>query len=240
MNIVTVNFNTPELIDALVDNVSMYGTHRITVVDNSTVKPCNDSDKYERIDNTNLEFDDYVTPGRQLCREYGITCYGGSYVHAHTVQKLYDIETEPFLLMDSDFILKCDPEKIVNYDTLFSGECSNDRVMPMCLFINVPKCKANGVRFFDGTSICPFSNHDTGYTLFNDCVGHPITQFALREVGYHLGAASYTFDGKPNYETMLGETTKGHTTKASHLAFIYACRACIPNWLNIINQYRGT
>lgn len=216
-NVAIVHFNTPELTAALVHSIRKHGgeDYAITIFDNSDQRPWKARMKnVHRIDNTKgqiIDFDKELEKYPDRDEKVGCSagCWFGSDKHAMTVQALWDLLPDGFLLMDSDILLR------QNVDWMFdeskcaigmvgysSGPQHLRRLLPMLLWINVPKCVAGGARFFDperswalhhGRS--PHNFWDTGAVLYDDirrlkpqCTGRNID---IRPLALHYGSGSW-------------------------------------------------
>lgn len=216
-NCAIVHFNTPELTEALILSIRKHGgeDYKITIFDNSDKRPWKKRMKgVHRIDNTQgqiINFDEELEkyPDRDEKVGCSFGCWFGSDKHAMTVQKLWELIPEGFLLIDSDMLIK------KNIDFMFdeskcaigmvgysAGPHHLRRLLPMLLYINVPKCVAGGARFFDperswalhqGRS--PQNWWDTGAVLYDDirrlkpqCTGRDID---IRPLALHYGSGSW-------------------------------------------------
>lgn len=238
MNVLIVNHNTELLVNALILNLENYGTFNIFIVDNSDgecMRVVETKHTIHFIDNTDDSYINYREEFEKVNTNKSLDC-GGSFIHACTIQKFYDSTEEPFLLLDSDVILRKNPSEFIDTECLYSGEKSHNRIMPMVLYINTPKCKSKGIRFFDGRTICPIEPVDTGYVFFKDCEGKgPSKNFRILDVASHLGGSSYKMFCLPNYETVYKDPCE-HSTKLAHQRFVYDNRAFIPN-MDLLAEY---
>ena len=163
--VVTVHYNTPELTEAAILSVRKHGgkDYEVVVFDNSDKRPFTKQMQGVRvIDNTKgqiIDFDKELAKYPERDEEYGCApgCVFGSDKHMMSVQKLWDLVPDGFVLMDSDILVK------QSFDFMFMpDECavghvaycngistSRERLAPMLLFINVPLCKQRGATFFD-------------------------------------------------------------------------------------------
>lgn len=162
-NVAIVHFNTPELTEAAIKSLRKHGgeDYKIYILDNSNERPFTKkikgvkvfNNRKGQIINFKKELDKFPDKHEKMGCARG--CYYGSDVHMMSVQKLWELIPEGFLLMESDILIK---ESI---DHLFvENECAvgyiygamdrgRERFSPLLLWINVPMCVAGGARFFD-------------------------------------------------------------------------------------------
>ena len=100
------------------------------------------------------ELEKYPERDETVGCEFG--CNFGSDKHIMSVQKLWELIPDGFVLMDSDILIKKDIDWMFMYDECACGSISKgshprvkDRYLPMLLWINVPMCVAGGAMFFD-------------------------------------------------------------------------------------------
>ena len=105
-----VHYNTPELTEACIWSIRKHGgtNYHVTVFDNSDKRPFTKKmDGVTVIDNTKGQIIDFE---RELAKyrkaKYGKVNNYGSDKHIMSVQKLWDILPDGFLLLDSDVLLK--------------------------------------------------------------------------------------------------------------------------------------
>lgn len=162
-----VHYNTPELTRAAILSLRKHGgrDYHVVVFDNSDKRPFGTPEELlgdvKVIDNTHGQFIDFAAelskyPERQA--DAGAQNGWGSDKHMMSVQKLWELLPDGFLLMDSDVLVKG------NVDFMFmEGQCvcghiqdpqpgnrfSISRLVPMLCYINVPLCESCGVRYWD-------------------------------------------------------------------------------------------
>lgn len=190
-----VHYNTPELTEAAILSLRKHGggDYHVTVFDNSDSRPfTKEMDGVTRIDNTLgqiVDFDDELA--KYPDKDWRMGCGGGgswgSAKHLMSVQALWDILPDGFLLMDSDVLIKGNVEFMFRDDLCTVGHIQTweqsgnrgkvDRLVPMVLWINVPLCTAGGARFFDparawalsaGGNSNPRNWYDTGASFYED------------------------------------------------------------------------
>ena len=150
--IAIVHFNTPELTEACIYSIRKHGgqDYHITVFDNSDKRPFTiKMDGVAVIDNTKgqvINFDSFLSQ-YQKAKHGEINGYGSD-KHMMSVQKLFDLLPDGFLLMDSDVLLKRSVDFMFGYDDQVAvGHVQNPqpgnnfnlgRIVPMVCYINVP------------------------------------------------------------------------------------------------------
>ena len=146
-----VHFNTPELTEACVWSIRKHGgrEYQITIFDNSDKRPFKAKlPGVTVIDNTKgqvVNFDTLLSqfPKRmQTCNEWG------SDKHMWSIQKLWELLPDGFVLMDSDIIR--------NIDFMWQGDqCAVGHVQSpqpgvasfQFCYINVPLCRKHGLTY---------------------------------------------------------------------------------------------
>ena len=203
-NVAIVHFNTPELTRAEI--LSLWKNTpdcSITVFDNSDKRPFVPMDGVRVIDNTkgqiiNFEKELAKYPDKTQTRNEW-----ASAKHAMSVDYLFDVLSDGFVLSDSDVLFKKDISDIFDLDAIVSGSISTTgmipRLRPFLCWINVPICKRYGIRYFDGKRswhLCKdkrLRKYDTGASFLEDCQksGEYKRIIALKDYIEHLGAGSW-------------------------------------------------
>lgn len=216
-----VNFNTPELTEAAILSLRKHGgkDYQVAVFDNSDARPFTKKmDGVTVIDNTQGQVIDLDAEVRKFPdRSYYLGCpqgnVFGSAKHMMTVQKLWDILPDGFVLMDSDILLKDNIDFMFMRDQCVCGHIQEPqtgnrfgigRLVPMLLWINVPACKAGGAKFFDpersmglmaGEEHTRGNWYDTGAALLEDIRSHRNgmhgRRIDIRKMMIHYQAASW-------------------------------------------------
>lgn len=235
MNYLIVNYNTSLLVNALISNVFFIDKEaKIFVLDNSDKEKFNTKYDVHVLDNTKGKLLNLEMKWREITdKPYEAN---GSWRHAMSVEWFYEETNEPFILLDSDVIIKKPFFNLITHDILFAGDVSCNRVMPMFLYINTPLCKEKNKKFFDGVSICPFKNVDTGHYFYNECKKDKYLSFNMFEYIYHLGGASYKAWCKPNYKTCIFGDTFGHSELEQHKRFVFYCKEFIPDFKDLLTE----
>ena len=217
-----VHYNTPELtraaIGSLIVNGGIEDRLRIVVFDNSDRDPFGEAAGVTVIDNTEgqvINFNEELAKFPERDRSIGCAkgCEFGSMKHIWTVQKLWELIPNGFVLMESDVLIKTSIAHLWNpeYATVGHNQLHQPlnpfgigRVCPMLCYMNVPLLTKNGAKYFDPTrtyGLLPGGRnnrnnwYDTGAVLFEDIVR---TKPALRgkheeikALIEHYGSASW-------------------------------------------------
>ena len=109
-----IHFNTPELTEAAIKSLRKHGgeAYRVVVFDNSDREPfARPMRGVEVIDNTQgqiIDFDRELERYPERDRSIGCAkgCEFGSAKHMMTVQKLWEMIPQGFILMESDIFIK--------------------------------------------------------------------------------------------------------------------------------------
>ena len=227
-----INYNTPELVETAIYSLRKHGgeNYEVTVFDNSS--PMKDKEgnteparpfriKMEGvkvIDNTQgqvIDFDKALAAFPHKNRQIGCAEFNefGSVKHIMTVQKLWELLPDGFVLMDSDILIK------KNIDEFFRPEYSVvayvqkrqsnhhipiGRVLPMLCWMNVPMFRREGVSYFDPNRCWAIHSedyndrnnwYDTGASLLEDILTHRPRlkglHIDIRDFVEHLGSGSW-------------------------------------------------
>ena len=187
-----VHYNTPELTRATIQSIRKHGGERykIVVFDNSDARPFSYWIGKEHqmgaaivYDNTRgqlIDFDRWLDTFD--CKEKTDNNYA-SPKHCYTVQWLIDNLQCPFVLMDSDILIKKDFSDFWDDGCVWVGKSSLQctrygkamRVEPMLCYINTPMILKHGVTYFNPkkmyalTHYRPQGGYDTGCWFYEDC-----------------------------------------------------------------------
>lgn len=205
-NIAIIYYNTPDLTRALVNSIRKFTPDaNITVFDNSDFAPFPKMDGVTVIDNTHGQVIDFEAMIARYPERKRTINYYASAKHIASVDKLFDILEDGFLLLDSDVLLLQDVSGLFDTAVAWKGfaeqvpDASYHRVrlLPYCLWMNVPILKRYGIRFWhdgmvdalDGSS--PY--YDTGASLLHDCteLNLPGSQVDIYDYIVHFGRGSY-------------------------------------------------
>ena len=175
--IAIIHFNTPELTEAGIRSLRKHGgeDYRVIVFDNSATLTLPDGkviqarpftaklDGVEVIDNTRgqvIDFDKFLAEYPDRNPSVGIyqSSVWGSAKHIVTVQKLWELLPEGFVLMESDIMIKKPIDEFFREEYSFVGFVQQHqkgnpfdvpRIMPMLCWMNVPMLTREGARYFD-------------------------------------------------------------------------------------------
>lgn len=200
-----IHYNTPALTYALVRSIWKHTPDcRVVVFDNSDKLPFPPTKGVEVITNC---WGDVINFDALLERypDKEPTCNNhASSKHIASVDYLFDALPAGFVLMDSDILIKKDITPFFDKRVVWSGTIEDKplywfmakRVLPWLLWINVPMCKRNGIRFWhEGKSYklshsgVPF--YDTGASFFEDCAALPHKELNIFDYMEHFVGASY-------------------------------------------------
>ena len=213
INILIVHYNTPKLTECLIKSINKFvGTDcRVYIFDNSDKFPFTyRQENITILDNTHgeiIDFDKWLENYPNKTADAKRNGYGSA-KHCYTIDKCFDLlGVDDFVLMDSDILLKKDIRDICNEENIFAAEIVKqnnkivDKAAPFLCYINVKKCKALGVHYFnenymfglhkvDINKKCDY--YDTGAWFYLDAKRFPYSTFKLDNYIEHLGSASWT------------------------------------------------
>lgn len=182
-NVCIVHYNTPVLTAHLVKSINKYtpGTN-IYIFDNSDKRPfVNSFDNVTVYDNTKgqiINFDQWLKKYPNRTKSGGKANKWGSAKHAYSVERLMELLQEPFVLLDSDVLIRKDFSSLFDEDVCYKGEVifqpksKVKRVVPFICFINTPMCFEKGIHYFDENYMHGLrfknnsDNYDTGAALY--------------------------------------------------------------------------
>ena len=215
-----INYNTPELTMAAIGSLLKNGggPFRVAVFDNSDTRPFEGATNVQVFDNTKgqiIDFEKELEKYPERDRSIGCAkgCEFGSAKHMMTVQKLWELLPQGFVLMESDILIKknidefFDPTHSV-YGYWQKSQPNNPfyigRMLPMLCWINVPMLSKAGAKYFDpertyGLLPGGRSNrnnwYDTGSVLLEDIIkNRPHLKGYhrdIREFVEHYGSGSW-------------------------------------------------
>ena len=216
-----VHYNTPELTEATILSLRKHGgrDYRVVVFDNSDERPFRvQMPGVDVIDNTKGQVIDFEAmlaafPHRDASIGCARGCEYGSAKHMMTVQKLWELLPDGFVLVESDVLLKANVDHLwmeefasVGHNQLHQPQnpFGIGRVCPMLCYMNVPLLTKHGARYFDpertyGLLAGGRQNrnnwYDTGSVMFEDIVktkpelrGKHVD---IRELLEHFGSGSW-------------------------------------------------
>ena len=200
-----IHYNTPELTMAAIGSLLKNGggPFRVVVFDNSDTRPFEGATNVQVFDNTKgqiIDFDAELEKYPERDRSIGCAkgCEFGSVKHMMTVQKLWELLPQGFVLMESDILIKKNIDEFFNEQYSVYGYCQKaqphnpfniGRMLPMLCWMNVPMLTREGAKYFDPTrtyGLLPGGRanrnnwYDTGAVLLED-----ILTKRPRLKGYH-------------------------------------------------------
>ena len=200
-----IHFNTPELTMAAIGSLLKNGggPFRVVVFDNSDTRPFEGATNVQVFDNTRgqiIDFEKELEKYPERDRSIGCAkgCEFGSVKHMMTVQKLWELLPQGFVLMESDILIKKNIDEFFNEQYSVYGYCQKaqphnpfniGRMLPMLCWMNVPMLTREGAKYFDPTrtyGLLPGGRqnrnnwYDTGAVLLED-----ILTKRPRLKGYH-------------------------------------------------------
>ena len=200
-----IHFNTPELTMAAIGSLLKNGggPFRVVVFDNSDQRPFEGATNVQVLDNTKgqiIDFDAELEKYPERDRSIGCAkgCEFGSVKHMMTVQKLWELLPQGFVLMESDILIKKNIDEFFDEGYSVYGYCQKaqphnpfgiGRMLPMLCWMNVPMLTREGAKYFDPTrtyGLLPGGRqnrnnwYDTGAVLLED-----ILTKRPRLKGYH-------------------------------------------------------
>ena len=188
-----IHFNTPELTKAAILSLRKQTGMRydVTVFDNSDRRPFTAKmDGVTIIDNTKgkyIDFEKELAKYPDKCWELAKRSNWGSAKHIMSVQKLWELLPDGFILMESDILLTKNINFLWDENFAACGKAQwfrgrtqeKDRLLPFLCYLNVPKLTANGAKYFDparcwslspGGMGNPANWYDTGASLLEDII----------------------------------------------------------------------
>ena len=164
-----VHYNTPELTMATIRSIrkNCKEEYLVVVLDNSDERPFPtklDKAVFGTVKVLNnrkgkiIDFDKEIEKYEERSKEYATVSNYGSVKHMMSVQKLWELIPDGFILMDSDVILRKSIDMLWDEQyaacgmlAIYSntGRQEKDRLLPMVCYLNVPVLVKNGARYFD-------------------------------------------------------------------------------------------
>ena len=191
-----VHYNTPELTEATIKSLRKHGgdDYQVVIFDNSDEQPWKKKIKGVKvIDNTKgqlIDFDKELAKFKNKWARHGVNgkCVYGSDKHMMSIQKLFELLPDGFLLMDSDILLKQNVDFMFQEDQCVVGHIQEwqksgnpyhiERLVPMLCYINVPLCRECGIDYWDPKRSWMLhgqtkaSWYDTGASFLEDIRSH--------------------------------------------------------------------
>ena len=216
--IAIVHYNTPELTEACILSIRKVGCDwPVTVLDNSDKRPFTKRMKGVKVLNNRkqqlVNFDEELAKYPDKCEELAYKGNFASVKHMMSVQYLFGILTDGFILMDSDVLISKPFDYLWDETFAAAGHVEwnekrgigPDRLKPFLCYLNVPLLTKHGAKFYDparcwglqpGGAKAEVNLYDTGGSLLYDIRKQkPLLRcrnWQYLEDGYvHFGAASH-------------------------------------------------
>ena len=216
--IAIVHYNTPELTEALILSIRKVGCDwPVTVLDNSDARPFTRRIKGVKVLNNRkqqlVNFDEELAKYPDKCEKLAYKGNFASVKHMMSVQYLFGVLKDGFILMDSDILISKPFDYLWDETYGASGHVEwnekrsigPDRLKPFLCYLNVPLLTKYGAKFYDpersfglqpGGEDARVNRYDTGGSLLYDIRKHkPLLRcrnWQFLEDGFvHFGAASY-------------------------------------------------
>lgn len=249
--VIIINFNTPEMVEAAILSLRKHGgqDYRVIVFDNSTdvnypttqtmaaMKICarpftRKMPGVEVIDNTKGQVVDIDAelarfPDKIQRSVNSNNC--GSARHIITVQALFDIAPDGFLLLEPDVLLKKSVDFMFQPSRCAVGYIQEHqpgnrfgiaRMVPMLCYINPKRCREAGVRYYDPDRcwmLRPDDDdrrnwYDTGASFLEDIIrnkpkssGIKLSRDLYLSLMDHYGSGSWRRDGSRREDNVTAE-----------------------------------
>lgn len=190
--IAIVHYNTPELTEVCIMSIRKVGCNwPITVLDNSDKRPFNKCMKLVKVlDNRKqqlIDFDAALKKYPEKCWDMATKSNWGSVKHMMSVQYLWGVLKEGFILVESDVLITKPFEFLWDEQYAACGKAQwfkgrrmeKDRLVPFLCYMNVPLLVKNGAKYYDATRSWglqpggkqnPQNWYDTGAPLLEDII----------------------------------------------------------------------
>ena len=218
--IAIIHFNTPELTEACILSIRKHGgkDYRVVVFDNSDERPFRvQMPGVEVIDNTQgqlIDFDKLLAAFPQRNTSIGCAkgCDFASVRHMRTVQELWRLLPDGFVLVESDVLIKKSIDEFFREEYSFVAYVQRQqphnpfgigRILPMLCWLNVTKFVTEGVQYFDPNRTYGLKAernertnwYDTGASLLEDVLNHRPKlkglHIDIRDYVEHFGSGSW-------------------------------------------------
>ena len=209
--IAIVHYNTPELTEAAIKSIRKHGgeDYKVVIFDNSDKRPFKKRMKGVKVLNNRegqiIDFAKELEKYPERDENIGCCngCYFGSDIHMMSVQKLWELLPDGFVLMESDILLKRSIDEFFREEYSVVGYHQHQqpgnkfgigRMLPMLCWMNVPMLTREGARYFDpdrSWMLHPGEDdkrnwYDTGACLLDD-----ILTMRPRLKGLHVDIRNY-------------------------------------------------
>lgn len=190
--IAIVHYNTPELTEVCIMSIRKVGCNwPITVLDNSDKRPFNKRMKLVKVLNNRkqqlIDFDAALKKYPEKCWDMATKSNWGSVKHMMSVQYLWGVLKEGFILVESDVLITKPFDFLWDEQYAACGKAQwfkgrrmeKDRLVPFLCYMNVPLLVKNGAKYYDaarswglqpGGMQNPQNWYDTGAPLLEDII----------------------------------------------------------------------
>lgn len=192
--IAIVHYNTPELTEAAILSLRKTGTDwPVVVFDNSDTRPFKKKMKGVKVINNRegqvIDFEAELAKYPDKCWNMARLSNYGSAKHMMSVQKLWELVPDGFILLESDVLVVRNIEYLWDEEFAACGQVQwlrkrtrypePDRLSPLLCYMNVPKLVENGAKYFDPKRCWALSPggeknwanwYDTGAALLEDII----------------------------------------------------------------------
>ena len=225
-----IHYNTPELTMAAIGSLLKNGggPFRVVVFDNSDQRPFEGATNVQVFDNTKgqiIDFDKELAkwPSKRTDAERR-TANFGSAKHMMSVDWLIWNIKEPFVLCDSDILLKRPVDDLFDESVTAIGFIDQGwnnphgikRLWPMLCWINAPECRRLGIHYYDGSRCWGINSdhqhgtwYDTGAAFLEDIRANKeatLRTFTDATERYeHLWSGSWNKDKEKEWQRWLNE-----------------------------------
>lgn len=203
MKFCIVHYNTPELTTCLCSSINKFHNDaEIIIFENSDTRKFNNYfDNVTVIDNSNSQLLDFNTIVKEHIthltnseKNIARTCMFGSLKHTASVQWLLNNIVEPFVLLDSDVLIKRNLKEIC--DTRFAVCAGIDRVRiaPYVMYMQPQVLAETNIHFYEPSRFNQFKlDTDTGGTFLTDIRQQNIAfkQIQWQDYVLHFGNGSW-------------------------------------------------
>lgn len=213
-----INYNTTTLTECCIQSIRKQcaDEYRIVVLDNSDVEPFTTTrTAVEVLDNTSgqlVNFEESLAkwPKRNARQGCWAGCNFGSVKHMLSVEFLINRIDGPFILCESDVLLKTDIAVMWDERYTAVGQVERSwgnpgavpRLLPFLCFINAPECRRLGIGYHDPARSFALGVdkdwYDTGASFLEDIERHPDASLLRITIGdkmTHLGSGSWRRKG---------------------------------------------
>lgn len=163
-SVAIVHYNTPELAEAAILSLRKHCVeqYQVYIFDNSDAKPFTKKMKDVKVfDNTKgkyVDFEAELAKYPNMEKKMGELSNQGSVKHMLSVQKLWELVPDGFILLESDVLISKNIDFLWDENFAAAGKVQylqrvgrkeKDRLTPFLCYLNVPLLRENGARYYD-------------------------------------------------------------------------------------------